>query len=118
SGRSGMASFASSAEDDRRSPNKQGILRRKDGSIVCERCLLADTALARSKGLLGRSSLEADEGILIRPCGSIHTFFMRFPVDAVFVDRDGVVLKIVSHLRPWRASGTRGARSVVELATG
>jgi len=112
-----MASFASpEAEVGRR--RKTGILRRADGTVICERCFVADTMFTRMKGLLGRSKLEADEGILIRPCGSIHTFFMRFPIDAIFVDREGVVLKIASHLGPWRTSRARRARSVVELAAG
>lgn len=70
------------------------------------------------KGLLGRAALAPHEGILIRPCGSIHTFFMRFALDAVFLARDGTILKIVPELKPWRMAGGRGARVVLELAAG
>jgi uncharacterized protein len=70
------------------------------------------------RGLLGRSGLGAGEGLLIRPTNSIHTFFMRFAIDVVFIDRAGVVLKVVSALRPWRLAGSRGARCALELRAG
>lgn len=85
---------------------------------MCERCLLAETPLTRLKGLLGRSGLERGEGLLLRPASSIHTFFMRFPIDAVFLDRDLVVLSVSSHLKPWRTAGKRGAKAVLELPAG
>lgn len=89
-----------------------------DGNVVCERCLLAETPLARLRGLLGRSDLPAGEGLLLRPAGSIHTAFMRFPIDAVFLDRADRVLKVAHELAPWRMSGCRGARAVLELPAG
>ena len=70
------------------------------------------------RGLLGRSGLNEGEGILLRPAGSIHTFFMRFAIDVVFLDRDLVVVGIESSLGPWRTASRRGAKSVVELAAG
>lgn len=93
-------------------------LTREDGRVVCEQLLVAARPLRRMRGLLGRSSLAADEGILLRPAGSIHTFFMRFAIDAVFLDRELVVVGIEPELRPWRTSGRRGTKSVVELAAG
>ena len=93
-------------------------LRRADGSVVCERCFVADRPLARMKGLLGKRELPAGEGILIRPCNSIHMFFMRFAIDAIFIDRDGTVVKIVANLKPWRMAWARRAHTVVELAAG
>jgi uncharacterized protein len=93
-------------------------LRREDGSIVCERCVLADTALTRMRGLLGRRELPSGEGILLRPASSVHMAFMRFPIDAVFLDRDLRVMKVASDLRPWRAAGTRGAKAVLEIPAG
>lgn len=86
--------------------------------MVCERCLLAETPLARLRGLLGRAGLERGEGILLRPASSIHMWFMRFAIDAVFLDGEGRVLKIAAGLRPWRLAGCRGAKSVVELRSG
>ena len=93
-------------------------LRREDGSIVCERCVLADTALARMRGLLGRRELPSGDGILLRPASSVHMAFMRFPIDAVFLDRDLRVVKVASDLRPWRAAGSRGAKAVLEIPAG
>jgi uncharacterized protein len=70
------------------------------------------------KGLLGRRELPPGEGLLIRPTWSIHMFFMRFPIDAVFLDGDGVVVRVVPELRPWRTASHRGAKEVLELAAG
>jgi uncharacterized membrane protein (UPF0127 family) len=91
---------------------------REDSTVVCERCTVAATSWRRLKGLLGRKGLDADEGLLIRPTSSIHMFFMRFAIDAVFLDRDLVVRKVVTDLKPWRLALARGAKSVVELPAG
>jgi uncharacterized membrane protein (UPF0127 family) len=96
----------------------QIALANDDGTVVCERCLVAETPLTRLRGLLGRSSLSSGEGLLLRPAGSIHTAFMRFAIDAVFLDGTDRVVKVASALRPWRAAGCRGARSVLELPAG
>ena len=93
-------------------------IRREDGNIVCERCVLADTALTRMRGLLGRRDLPAGNGILLRPASSVHMAFMRFPIDAVFLDRDLRVVKIAADLRPWRVAGSRGAKAVLEIPAG
>jgi uncharacterized membrane protein (UPF0127 family) len=94
------------------------VLERVDGTVVCDRCTLADRPLARMKGLLGRAELRAGEGILLRPASSIHMWFMRFPIDAVFLDEELRVLKVVPGLRPWRIASRRGARAVLEIAAG
>jgi uncharacterized protein len=96
----------------------QIALANDDGTVVCERCLLAETPLARLRGLLGRSGLPSGEGLLLRPAGSIHTAFMRFAIDAVFLDATDRVVKVASALRPWRAAACRGARAVLELPAG
>jgi uncharacterized membrane protein (UPF0127 family) len=93
-------------------------LSRADGTVVCERCAVAAKALRRLKGLLGRDGLEPGEGLLLRPASSIHTLFMRFPIDVVFLDRELVVRKVVPELGPWRFAGARGARSALELPAG
>ena len=85
---------------------------------MCERCRVAATPSSRMRGLLGRRSLAGGEGLLLRPTSSIHTWFMRFPIDAVFLAEDGTVVRIAEDLRPWRAAGHRGARAVLELASG
>ena len=91
-------------------------LRTVDGRVVCERCDVADSHWPRMRGLLGRRGLENGEGLLLRPTGSVHTFFMRFPIDVVFLARDGEVLKIAHALRPWRTAAARRAKAVLELA--
>jgi uncharacterized membrane protein (UPF0127 family) len=90
----------------------------QDGRAVCERCTLAAGPLTRMRGLLGRRALPSGEGLLLRPAGSIHTLFMRFPIDAVFLDGEQRVVKVVAGLRPWRTAAARGARTVVELPAG
>jgi uncharacterized membrane protein (UPF0127 family) len=70
------------------------------------------------RGLMGRAGLAPDEGMFFKPTGSIHMFFMRFPIDAIFLDRELVVLDVVRGLKPWRTASRRGAKVVVELAEG
>jgi uncharacterized protein len=90
----------------------------ESGAAVCERCAVADRPWSRMRGLLGRSELQPGEGILLRPCSSVHTMFMRFPIDVVFCDRELKVLSVAPAMRPWRAAGKRGAKVTVELAAG
>jgi uncharacterized protein len=93
-------------------------LRREDGRVVCERCVVADRAHHRMRGLLGRRRLQPGEGMVLRPAWNVHTAFMRFPIDVVFLDADQVVIRIAPALAPWRTVSCRGAREVVELAAG
>ena len=93
-------------------------LRREDGRIVCERVVVADGPYRRMRGLLGRRYLRKGEGMVLRPGWSIHTAFMRFPIDVVFLDADQVVIKIEHEVGPWHTVSCRGAREVVELAAG
>lgn len=85
---------------------------------VCERCVLADRPMARMRGLLGRSHLPAGDGVLLRPAGSIHTHFMRFAIDAVFLDGAARVIRLRCGLAPWRTARARGAKAVLELRAG
>ena len=86
--------------------------------VICERCLLAERPLARMRGLLGRRDLAPEEGILLKPASSVHTWFMRFPIDVVFLDREMSVVRVVPRLAPWRWAGRRRAAAVLELAAG
>ncbi len=87
--------------------------------LIVKRCALTETALERMVGLLRHKKLGSEEGLWIESCNSIHTFFMRFPIDAVFLDANGVVLRIYKNLSPWRMSGLHWrARSVLELCAG
>jgi uncharacterized protein len=79
---------------------------------------VATSMWSRFWGLMGRRSLPGEEGLLIDPCNSVHTFFMRFPIDVLFLDGDGRVLKIASDLKPFRMAVGRGSRRVLEIAAG
>ena len=79
---------------------------------------IARAPLQRMRGLLGRSGLPAGRGMLIERCSSIHTFFMKFALDVVFLDSDWEVRRVVRDLRPWRIAWSPGASRVVELAAG
>lgn len=72
----------------------------------------------RNQGLLGRSSLSPDSALILAPCNSIHTFFMKFAIDVAFVDRDGRILRARHAVRPWRIQASLRAFAVVELAAG
>lgn len=97
---------------------KTAALKREDGSLLCERCAIASNPLTRFRGLMGRRSLAPGAGMLFTHTGSIHMFFMRFPIDAVFCDRDLRVLQVARDLQPWRTAAKRGAKSVIELRAG
>jgi uncharacterized protein len=90
---------------------------RQNGEILCRRCMLADTPVARFRGLMGRKHLADDQGMLLAT-GSIHTSFMRFPIDAVFLDRSLSVVRVVSSLKPWRLAVEWSSHAVLELAAG
>jgi uncharacterized membrane protein (UPF0127 family) len=92
-------------------------LRRDDGRIVAESVRVADTYFRRLRGLLGRR-LRDGEGLVLRPAFSIHTSFMRYPIDVIFLDQDLKVVEIQSNVKPWRAASCRTAREVVELKAG
>ena len=97
---------------------REVTLKRENGDVVCERCVVAASPFSRMKGLLGRSELRPGEGLLLRPASAIHTFFMRFPIDAVFLDRDWRVVGIAGDVAPWRTAGRKGAKAVLELPAG
>ena len=88
------------------------------GTVLATRLEAAHTGPTRRKGLLGRDGLERGEGLWIAPCESVHTFFMRFPIDLVYLDRERRIKKARSAVGPWRLSACLSARSVLELAGG
>lgn len=93
-------------------------IRLERGPVVCEQGVLATTSWSRSKGLLGRSGIGADEGLWIQPTSSIHMWFMRFAIDVIWAADDGKVLKLVENIKPWRMSWCRGAKVALELPVG
>jgi uncharacterized protein len=79
---------------------------------------VADRFVARALGLLVGAPLEADQGLLIAPCSSIHTIGMRYPIDVLFLDREGCVLRVFAEVRAGRMRFAPGARAVLELRSG
>jgi uncharacterized membrane protein (UPF0127 family) len=86
--------------------------------IIADRVETAFDSDTRKKGLMGRHSLAAGSALVIAPSNSVHTFFMRFPIDLLFVGRDGEVLKVRHSVQPWRLAGAWRAFAVVELPAG
>jgi len=86
--------------------------------LVAEHVEMADTRRARRRGLLGRTHLADGEALMLIPCFTVHTAFMRFAIDLIFLDRDGCVVRTVSRLQPWRAAVAWRAHSVIELPAG
>jgi uncharacterized membrane protein (UPF0127 family) len=93
-------------------------VRTAGGVVVCESCEIPESSFGRARGLLGRDGLEAGGGMLIDRAGSVHMFFMRFPIDVVFLDRDRNVVGVRHRLRPWRVAGARRAVAALELPAG
>jgi uncharacterized protein len=92
-------------------------LTRPDGAFVC-RARVASSFVARLRGLMGAASLPARNGVLFPRTSSVHTHFMRFPIDVVFLDAEHRVVAVRPALPPWRFAAARGASAVLELGTG
>jgi uncharacterized protein len=86
--------------------------------VLVSRLEAAFDSATRKKGLLGRDRLEPGTGLVIAPCGGVHTFFMRFSIDVVFVARDGRVVKVSPAVKPWRLALALSAFCVIELPAG
>jgi len=100
-------------------PARGWTLRRaSDGQLVARTLIPAFDRATRNKGLLGRHALEPGSAMILAPCSSVHTFFMKFPIDIVFVARDGRVLKLRLRCGPWRLALRLGAFAVIELPSG
>jgi uncharacterized protein len=94
-------------------------LERDDGTVIAESVVVATSPWRRFVGLMGRTELPAGHGLYLRPCNSIHTFFMRFPIDAVFVDKEGETVRVYEHIKPWRMTRlVRHAKACIELPAG
>lgn len=88
------------------------------GKTLAQRLTVAETFLNRLKGLLGRKELAPGDGLWIKPCNSVHTFGMRFPIDIVFLDRNMQVVAVARGVVPGRAALRSKASSVLELPVG
>jgi uncharacterized membrane protein (UPF0127 family) len=90
----------------------------RTGGLIASAVEIADTRARRRRGLLGRDRLDPCAALVLTPCFAIHTLSMRFPIDAVFLDRGGVVVRMVTNLAPGRIALARRSHSVVEFAAG
>jgi len=88
------------------------------GRVLVARVGRTTNALERMRGLLGRPPPDAGAGLLISPCGAVHTAGMAYPIDVVFLDRELRVRRLVAGLAPWRSAACRGARHTLELRAG
>lgn len=79
---------------------------------------MATNPWLRFRGLMGKKALATGEGLLLRPCSSVHTMFMRFAIDVVFCDAELRVLAVAPEVPKWRVRGRRGAKVALELAAG
>jgi hypothetical protein len=88
------------------------------GTVVAQEVRFARSIWSRFLGLMGQRSLPEGQALLLEPCSSIHCMFMRFPIDVIFLDREGRVVKVAPGVRPWRMAAAKGARSALELPAG
>jgi uncharacterized membrane protein (UPF0127 family) len=116
--RSGILDAGRSADDGDAVIATERIVNQTRGREIGGRIRRAGNPWSRFVGLLGRRGLAEGEGLHIVPCSSLHMFFMRFPLDIVYLDAGLQVLKTVENLRPWRVSAGRGAKTTLELPTG
>jgi uncharacterized membrane protein (UPF0127 family) len=85
---------------------------------IASRLIPAFDSASRRQGLLGRAGLSAGDALVLAPCSAVHTAFMRFPLDLLFLDRTGHILKVAIGVPPWRIRVAWRGFAVVELAVG
>jgi len=95
------------------------LLKANTGETIVNNLEIADNFATRFVGLMGRKGLADNAGLLIEPCSGVHCWFMRFPIDVVYVNNDWEVIKVDAGMKPWRMGRpVRGSRRVIELASG
>lgn len=88
-------------------------------TVLGDRVALADSFISRLFGLVLRHSLPEGEGLIIKPCNSIHMFFMKFSIDLLFVDKDDTIVYLVEEMKPWKISKViLNSYYVIELPSG
>lgn len=95
------------------------LVRVSSQQVLLSELTIAESLFARMRGLLCRTGLSENQGMWIKPCNSIHTFFMNFAIDCVFLDRDMQICSVIADIAPWRLTRPRwNAHSVVEMQAG
>jgi len=88
-------------------------------TVLADKIELANSFSKRLNGLIGRSGLNKGEALILFPCNAVHTFFMKFPIDVIFLDQEAVILEVVENLKPYRFSPIIvKAKYVIELPAG
>lgn len=88
-------------------------------TLLAQKTIMADNFLTRLVGLLNKSSLDSNECLILKPCREIHTFFMRFNIDVLFLDKDCKVIFMMENMGPSRKSPRiKEAKMVVEMLAG
>ncbi len=95
-----------------------GLVNQRTAVLLADRVEMALTRRSRRRGLLGRDRLDPASALLLAPCMAVHTAFMQFAIDVVFLDRQWRVRQIVRRLPPWRLAASFGARVAIELPGG
>jgi len=95
------------------------IVNKTKNVVLAERAKIANNPWTRMRGLLGSAGLAEGEGLIIKPCNSIHTFFMKFSIDVIFLDKNMKVIKIANSLKSWRSfESLMNGRIAIELPSG
>jgi uncharacterized membrane protein (UPF0127 family) len=111
-----MASFLSPLLRDPSHPHR--LVNERTGLVIADRLVGAFDSQTRRTGLLGHETFPAGSAMIIAPTNAIHTFFMKFAIDVLFVAKDGRIVKVRKALRPWRIAAAWRAYGVIELAAG
>lgn len=112
-----MASFLSAVSHAPAGSRFELVLE-STGRVVVPDLEVAVDSATRKKGLLGRDGLAEGTGLVIAPTNAVHTFFMRFPIDIVFVSRPGAIVKVRAGVPAWRLAAALTGYAVIELAAG
>lgn len=98
--------------------NGKKLINGKNGSVILKEMKIASTFWSRFMGLMGKTP-SFDEGLLIKPCNSIHCFFMKVPIDVLFIDDENKVVRKIDSMKPWMVSPiVLGAKAVIEANAG
>ena len=91
------------------------LINKRTGEVILDDLQIADTFYARFRGLMGRPSIPENAGLIIKPCNSVHCFFMKFPIDVIFLDKEDRVVHIPGNMKPGSMSPiVRKSYSVIE----
>ncbi len=95
------------------------IFNKQKNTILAENVIMADTMFKRMKGLLGYKEIKKGYALILNPCNSIHTFFMKFSIDVVFLNKNNQVVKIIQSIKPFRMTGVYlNSKITIELSPG